>query len=195
MNPIDHEPTDQPINQRRTEDHALIARLVAGDRTALELLYARHGGWLTQRLTARCRDVDTVDLAVQDTFVAVWRNADTFRGEGDVGAWIWGIGIRRLIDQLRKRRPTPMDPTAEPLLVQANDEHSSESIALDAMPGPAMHALDRLEPGLRSVMIATAIDGLTTREAALLLGIPHGTVKTRMMRARQQLGDTLTGGH
>ena len=195
MKPKDHQPTDRPISPQRTEDHALIARLVAGDRVALELLYARHAGWLTQRLTARCRDDDIVDLAVQDTFVAVWRSADKFRGDGDVGAWIWGIGIRRLIDQLRKRRPTPMDPMSEPRRESSNGEHSSESIALDALPGPAMQALDRLEPGLRSVMVATAIDGLTTREAAHLLGIPHGTVKTRMMRAREQLGDSLTGGH
>ena len=84
---------------------------------------------------------------------------------------------------------------SEPRRESSNGEHSSESIALDALPGPAMQALDRLEPGLRSVMVATAIDGLTTLEAPHLLGIPHGTVKTRMMRARQQLGDSLTGGH
>ncbi len=178
---------------RRTEDHALLARVVTGDRLALEMLYGRHAPWLTQRLQARCRDVDTVDIAVQDTFVAVWRSAKKFRGDGDVGAWIWGIGIRRLIDQLRKRRPTPVDTSTDAYLATAPGESSSEVVALDAAPGPAMHALATLEPDLRSVMIATAIDGLTTKEAGHLLGIPHGTVKTRMMRARRQLGDALEG--
>ena len=175
----------------RTEDHALLACVVTGDRLALEMLYARHAPWLTQRLQGRCRDADIVDLAVQDTFVAVWRSAPKFRGEGDVGAWIWGIGIRRLIDQLRKRRPIPVDTSTDGYLATAPSHASSESIALDATPGPAMQALAGLEPDLRSVMIATAVDGLTTKEASHLLGIPHGTVKTRMMRARRQLGDAL----
>lgn len=192
MSPIEPEPHPPPP-QPRSEDHALVARLIAGDRLALEMLYARHAGWLTQRLQSRCGDVDTVDLAVQDTFLAVWRSASKFRGDGDVGAWIWGIGIRRLIDQIRKRRPTPLDLTAADQHANAPTHASTESIALDAMPGPALHALGRLEPDLRGVMIATAIDGLTTKEAAHLLGIPHGTVKTRMMRARRQLGDALTG--
>jgi RNA polymerase sigma-70 factor (ECF subfamily) len=43
-----------------------------------------------------------VDEALQDTFMAVWRSAGTYSGSGDVGAWIWGIAIRRLIDALRR---------------------------------------------------------------------------------------------
>jgi RNA polymerase sigma-70 factor (ECF subfamily) len=52
-------------------------------------------------------------------------------------------------------------------------------------------ALDRLSPELRAVVRATVLDGLTTREAGRLLGIPSGTVKTRMMRARAQLREDL----
>jgi RNA polymerase sigma-70 factor (ECF subfamily) len=52
-------------------------------------------------------------------------------------------------------------------------------------------ALDRLSPELRAVMQATVLDGLTTREAAKLLGIPQGTVKTRLMRARHELREAL----
>jgi RNA polymerase sigma-70 factor (ECF subfamily) len=53
--------------------------------------------------------------------------------------------------------------------------------------GDLAGALDRLSPELRAVVQATVLDGLTTREAAHLLGLRQGTVKTRMMRARQQL--------
>jgi RNA polymerase sigma-70 factor, ECF subfamily len=52
-------------------------------------------------------------------------------------------------------------------------------------------ALDRLSPELRAVMQATVLDGLTTREAAKLLRIPQGTVKTRLMRARRELREAL----
>ena len=52
-------------------------------------------------------------------------------------------------------------------------------------------ALNRLSPELRAVMQATVLDGLTTKEAARLLGIPQGTVKTRLMRARSELREVL----
>jgi RNA polymerase sigma-70 factor (ECF subfamily) len=57
--------------------------------------------------------------------------------------------------------------------------------------GDLAGALDRLSPELRAVLQATVLDGLTTREAARLLGIPSGTVKTRLMRARRQLREGL----
>src|SRR6478609_3619054 len=84
-------------------DEALLQAIAGGDRAALRLLYERHAPWLTLRLARRCADPDTVDDAVQDTFVAVWRSAARYDGRGAVGAWIWGIGVRRLIDAVRRR--------------------------------------------------------------------------------------------
>ena len=57
--------------------------------------------------------------------------------------------------------------------------------------GDLAGALDRLSPELRSVVQATVLDGLTTKEAGQLLGLPTGTVKTRMMRAKAQLREAL----
>jgi RNA polymerase sigma-70 factor, ECF subfamily len=89
---------------RATRPDAVLVRAVAGgERDALAVLYAGHAPWLVVRLTRRCNDADLVDEAVQDTFVAVWRSAGRWDGRGEVAAWIWGIGIRRLIDQLRSR--------------------------------------------------------------------------------------------
>ena len=172
----------------RTSDSALLTAAAEGDRGALGELYERHAPWLVLRLTRRCADPGLVEEVVQDTFVAVWKGAKRFRGEGDVAAWIWGIGIRRLIDHLR-RRPTFI-PTAEdwsPAVVSAEEE-----VLLGIEHGDLGAALNRLSPELRAVMQATVLDGLTTREAAKLLGIPQGTVKTRMMRARQELREALT---
>ncbi len=55
------------------------------------------------RLGRRCSETALVDDAVQDTFLAVWRSAERYRGEEAVAAWIWGIAIRRLIDRVRRR--------------------------------------------------------------------------------------------
>jgi RNA polymerase sigma-70 factor (ECF subfamily) len=168
-------------------DEEVLAAVTDGDRRALRLLYERHAPWLVLRLTRRCADPGLVEEVVQDTFVAVWKGAKRFRGEGDVAAWIWGIGIRRLIGRLR-RHPLPIPSVLDRagVFVSAEDE-----VLLAVEHGDAGAALNQLSPELRLVMQATVLDGLTTKEAAKLLGIPQGTVKTRMMRARQELRQAL----
>ena len=172
----------------RGEDAALIARVARSDRSALEQLYQRHAVWLTGRLQSRCRDVDLVDMAVQDTFVAVWRTAKKYRGDGDVGAWIWGIAVRRLIDQMRKRKPTPIDPTT----ISGGVVSFEDELLGQGGHGALGPAVQRLDSDLQAVLILTAIDGLSTREAATVLGIPQGTVKTRLQRARRHMQEALS---
>ena len=173
------------------EDRALVARITGGDRVALEILYRRHAAWLTGRLQARCSDPELTDIAVQDTFLAVWKSARRYRGEGDVGAWLWGIAIRRLIDQLRKRKATPLDPA---VIARASTDSASfeDHLFGDGTHGDLGAAMSNLPDELRAVLVATAIDGLSTKEAAQLLGVPQGTVKTRLMRARHALQEALT---
>lgn len=156
------------------------------DNGALAVLYERHGPWLTARLTHRCADRDLVDQAVQDTFVAVWRNATTYSGHGEPAAWIWGIGIRRLIDQLRRQKRPLLRGAEEGVTVSAEDE-----VLIGVEHGDLAGVIDRLSPELRAVVRATVLDGLTTREASRLLGVPTGTVKTRMARARVQMREAL----
>jgi RNA polymerase sigma-70 factor, ECF subfamily len=170
------------------DDRVLVARVATGDRAALEALYRLHAGWLTTRLHGRCRDTEAIDTALQDTFLAVWRGAATFRGDGDVGAWLWGIALRRLIDQLRKRRPTPTDPA---LVTNGVTSSAEAELFAAGIGGSLAMAMQRLEPDLQAVMLLTAVDGLTTKEASIVLGIPQGTVKTRLMRARAALQEGL----
>lgn len=160
--------------------------VAAGDALALQALYERHAGWLLVRLTRRCSDRTIVDEVVQDTFVAVWRSAARFRGDGPVPAWIWGIGIRRLVERFRRRRSLPARWSA------AEAEPSAEdSVLLGIEHGDLAGAIDGLAPELQAVLRITVLDGLTTKEAAVLLGIPAGTVKSRMARARRELREAL----
>jgi RNA polymerase sigma factor (sigma-70 family) len=169
------------------QDDTLLAAVADGDRQALRTLYESHAPWLLIRLSRRCADPGVVEEVLQDTFLAVWKGASRFRGEGEVAAWIWGIGIRKLIDRVRGH-PLPL-LLAHPqsgVVVSAEDE-----VLLGVEHGDLALALNTLSPELRAVMQATVLDGLTTREAGRLLGIPQGTVKTRMMRARQELREAL----
>lgn len=169
------------------EDSQLVAAITDGDRVAFAELYRRHLPWLLVRLGRRCSSPELVDEVAQDTFVAVWRSAGRWDSRGEVAAWIWGIGIRRLVDALRRRQPS-----ADDLMEFAGVEPSAEEHVLLAVQyGDVGEALASLSPELRAVVQATVLDGLTTREAARLLGIPPGTVKTRMMRARAELRERL----
>ncbi len=170
-------------------DEELLAGMRSGDRAALATLYDRHAPWLTLRLARRCADPGIVDEVIQDTFVAVWRGSAGFTGQGEVAAWLWGISIRRLIDQFRKRRPVPVESVSPTAPATASAE---EELLMAVEHGDLGGALTKLSPELRAVVQATVLDGLTTREAARLLDIPAGTVKTRMMRARVQLREALT---
>lgn len=162
-------------------DVELIAMIARGDRNALDELYRRHSPWLFARLSRRCGDADAVDTAVQDAFLNVWKQAGKYKPTGEVAAWIWTIGIRRLIDQMRKRpAPTPVDPDHLPKVI-------SEEVPLALGHTPLGQAFAELEPELQAVLAATALDGLSNREAAQLLNIPTGTVKSRLSRARSIL--------
>ncbi|TQO32858.1 RNA polymerase sigma-70 factor (ECF subfamily) [Streptomyces cavourensis] len=160
--------------------------MARGDTDALGALYDRHAGWLHARLARRCADAETVREVLQDTFVTVWRSAASHRG-AQVGGWLWVIASRRLVDALRAdaradRPLSPVRPTPEALAPSAEDR-----VLAGLEYGDVGTALAGISPELREVLRATVVDGLSTREAAALLGIPEGTVKTRAMRARREL--------
>ena len=176
----------RPSGAEERDDAALLRGVARGDEGALAALYDRHAGWLTVRLTRRCALADVVDHAVQDTFLALWREAGTYRGGGDVAAFIWGIGVRRLIDAIRRengpRRRLPWRAAEPEAVVSAEDQ-----VLVGIEHGRLGQALAQLSPELRGAIEATVLDGLTCAEAAVLLGVAEGTVKSRCHRARLAL--------
>lgn len=131
-------------------DVEVLAAVADGDRSALRVLYDRHAPWLALRLARRCADPGVVDETIQDTFLAVWRGAGRYKGQGDVGAWIWGIAIRRLIDALRRL------PRGQVLVAEVDDRRSAEE-----------EILLGVEYGDLGALIALGV-------AAIALGVPHG---------------------
>src|SRR3954470_17297603 len=172
-------------------DLILLGMVVEKDEGALRAIVEGHSPWLLLRLLCRTPDRDLAHEALHDTFVAVWKHPRSFRGDGDLGAWLWGIAIRQLVSRLRKRaHPTPtasLDLSAlSPTVRSAEDE-----LLVAVEHGPVGDALRSLSPELRQVLQATVIDGLSTREAGQLLGIPQGTVKSRARIAKSRLREQL----
>lgn len=168
-------------------DVQLLGLMIEGDELALRELVERHSSWLLLRLRRRTPDDELAAESLNDTFVAVWRKPDAFRGQGDVGAWLWGIAIRQLVTRLRKRaQPTPVtDQVISALSLTVRSAEDELLVAVEH--GAVGDALRTLSPELLRVLQATVIDGLSTREAGQLLGIPQGTVKSRARIAKTHL--------
>ena len=163
------------------------AAVARGDEEALASLYDRHAGWLTVRLTRRCAMPDVVDQAVQDTFLAVWRQAARLprgRRRGRVH-----LGHRRSPAD-RCDPPGELDRRGGCCGGRRSRRWSSRprirccsasSTAASVRPWPRCHR------SCARAIEATVLDGLTCAEAAVLLGVAEGTVKSRCHRARQAL--------
>ncbi|MFE9658311.1 RNA polymerase sigma factor [Micromonospora sp. NPDC006431] len=184
--------SERPVDELSSD--AELLRAIAVERTeALRLLHHRHAPWLRARLRRRCADPDLVDAALQDTFVAIWTDAHRYEATGaDAAGWIWTIAARRLVSALRGPAHRWLSGANTELPDVATAPSAEELVLLGIEHGDLGGALDRLPPELRALIQATAIDGLTVREAAKLLGIAEGTAKTRLMRARARLRELLT---
>ncbi|MGA5080944.1 RNA polymerase sigma factor [Streptomyces griseoincarnatus] len=182
------------MSEMRSDGELLRAVTADGDRRAFEELYRRYAPWLTARMRTRCADAALVDDVVQETFLAVWRGTARWRedaADADAAGWLWRIASRRLVDALRGAGARGRLRQALARLRHRDEVSAEERVLAGVEHGDLAGALVRLSPELRAVLQATVVDGLTTREAAVLLGIPPGTVKTRAMRARRQLREAL----
>ena len=172
------------------DDAVLLAAVADGDSVALRELYDRHGAWLLARLMRRCNDREVVLDVLQDTFMAVWKDAHRWRRDGDVAGWLWGIAFRRMASRLRARKQVVLMPEwdtgASGVLPAAE-----EQVLLGVEYGDLGEAMRRLSPEFRAVVQAVVLDGLTTREAGRLLGVRENTVRTRLHRAKAQLRGAL----
>jgi RNA polymerase sigma factor (sigma-70 family) len=175
-------------------DAELLAALADGDLAAMRTLYDRHAPWLSARLARRCNSSEIVADVLQDSFVALWQGAERWRGEGEVAAWLWGIAMHRLVSRLRGRRDALVLPLEDVAAARPSEPSAEERVLLGVEYGDLGSAMLRLSPEMRAVVQATVLDGLSTRQAARLLGIPANTVKTRLHRAKAHLRQDLAGG-
>lgn len=171
-------------------DDELLRASAAGDRWAFEQYYRRNAPWLAIRLRRRCGDAEVAADVLQEVFLAVWRAAASYRGNGQAGSWLWSIASRRLIDAHRRRlgRVSAVGEPYDDLVPTPSAEETALATTYDAR---LAQALGGLAPELRAVLQATVLDGLSVRETSVLLNVPEGTVKSRAARARRQLREAL----
>lgn len=127
--------------------------------------------------------------ATQDTFLTVFRKADQFQGNSALGTWIYRIAVNTCYDHLRKskrRRAEAIPDNFDP-----KDPAAEEALDSAAVRPEIQKALDSLPADFRSAIILSDIEGMGLPEVASVLGIPVGTVKSRLFRGRRLLAERL----
>lgn len=178
------------------DDLALLRRVADGDEGALRDLFARYRAPLNRYLWRQLRDGRAVEEALQDVFVAVWRDAGSFRGAAKVITWLFQIAHYRV---LRARRNELRHASDEPLAEDERDTNQSgqadwlsaspEDMVIDRL--ALASALEHLSAKHREVLELVFIFGFSADEVARILDTPVGTVKSRVSYARRALASAL----
>lgn len=177
-------------------DAELVARLRAGDHLAFGVLYDRYARAVYSLALSIVRDPAAAEDVTQELFLQLWRYPDLYQPErGPFGSWFLRAARNRAVDVLRRRkRHWQLEKSALGLVTLASSEDDPDDIvSLDDAAGRVRRALAQLEPELRQVVELTYFGGLTQREIAEQLGIPLGTVKSRVRSALRRLAEALTG--
>jgi RNA polymerase sigma-70 factor (ECF subfamily) len=171
-------------------DRELLRRIASRDRDALTDLYRRHGRVLFGQILFVVSDRGTSEEILQDTMIAVWLNAASFRGDSKVRSWMIAIARKKARDRMRRHRPAAVDEYD--LFERPDAAPGPELLALDRVEmADVASAVTRLRPGHREVLGLVFGAGLTLPEVADILEIPEGTVKSRLYGARTALSGQL----
>ncbi len=171
-----------PVRLRDASDEWLAKRSARGDADAFEQLVLRYQDRLyTLALRVTLSDADARDC-VQEGLISAWRAIDRFRGDARFSTWIYRIVLRKAYDTLDRRKRSA-DPVEE-IMATSHDRSSDDRLDLIA-------ALALLEPEFRAAAVACDVIGMSMDEAAEALGVPPGTVKSRLHRARARLAAEL----
>ena len=166
-------------------DEHLIKAVAAGDDKALRELFRRHAPWVAARLR-RAMPAHGVEDVLQETFIAVWRGARGYRADAVAGAWIWGIARRQSALWARKNgRP---EPILEPL-GETDDPAGRAAGSVDLG-----RALAKLGVEQRELARMIFVEDRSVADVAATLGIPTGTVKSRVYKLRKLLRASLLEG-
>lgn len=168
----------------------LLKDVAAGDRTAFATLYQRYNRPLFAYIYRWLEDKDTAEEVLQEVMFEVWKKAGSFAGRSKPSTWLFGIARFKTLNAIRQlsRPKADEEETAKILDGAAGPEAKaaarSEREAIKS-------ALGKLSPEHREVLELTYYEGLSLAEISEIVGVPQGTVKSRMFHARQQLKDIL----
>lgn len=170
------------------DDRSLLAAHCAGDPDAFGELFRRHKDRMWAVALRTTRDPELAADAVQDGFISAFRRAESFRGDAQVTTWLHRIIVNACLDRLRRIKPTSELPEYE--LADRHDAHASTVVRLDVQ-----EALGKIPEGQRLALTLVDMQGLSVAEAAQVLEVAEGIIKSRCARGRTALAELLRDRH
>jgi RNA polymerase sigma-70 factor, ECF subfamily len=190
------------LQNTSTPEKTLIRAAQRGDLEAFNLLVLRYQNLLFGIALRLLNDEDTAADAVQEALISAFRRCDTFRGDS-LKSWLARVVVNACYDEMRKKRRQNTMPLEQfnsegdeietsYWLVdpQADPEVQYESSELESV---IQSSLNKLPPIYRLILVLVDVEGLSYEEAANAAGVPVGTVKSRLARARLQMQKSLQG--
>jgi RNA polymerase sigma-70 factor, ECF subfamily len=182
-------PVAQP---QTTSDEVLIGRIAAGDRLAMQVLYARHHVRVFRFVLRLVQDEATAEDLISEVFLEVWRHADRFERRSTVSTWMLGIARFKALAARRRRRAEVLDDKTAAAIADPAD---NPAVALEKKDIGTLirKCLTKLPARHREIIDLAYYQEKSLEEVAEIVGIPKNTVKTRMLSARTRLAGLLKG--
>jgi RNA polymerase sigma-70 factor (ECF subfamily) len=183
---------------RSDPDGALVARAKTGDRAAFEELVRRHADGLHALVRRLGLPPDAAEEVTQESFLRAWRGIGNFKGEARFGTWLYRIGFNEARRRLRREPPRAIaislddDGAGEPPDLRDEPHVRVAQAELRAALATTVRALPMK---YRGPLILRDIEGLSTEDAAGILGIGEAALKSRLHRARVAVRDALAEHH
>lgn len=184
------------------DEAELVARIVAGDDKAFEVVMRRYNGKLFRVARAILRDDGEAEDALQDAYLDAFRHIAAFRGGARLSTWLTRIVINHALTRLRRQKrdgvvvpfsgsAAPEDDPPEADVADERSESPPAATLRAEIRRTLERRIDELPAAFRSVFVMREVEDMTVEETAECLSIPAATVRTRLFRARALLREAL----
>jgi len=168
-----------------------IQRIAAGDRDAFEKLYAAYQTRLFRYLLRMVSDTGKAEELTNDTLVAAWKAAGSFKGQSKPSTWLFAIARNKALNAMRGLQPVMVDVETAVAVASVSDS-PEKTVSRGNLQAAMKQALNQLSAEHREVMELAFYQELSYQEIAEIMQCPVNTVKTRMFYAKKKLQEVLT---
>lgn len=182
----------------RDPDWFLVRRALDGETDAITQLYRRHERRAYNLALRTLGDPWEAADVTQEAFLKAFRNLHSFKGEALFSTWLHRIVVNAAYDHLRRNKPEPVDADVLENISGPSDFATTVGTgrngvdpAIDGLSDPLRDALMNLNEGFRFAIVLCDLLGFPYAEAAEILGVQEGTIKSRIFRAREALAAAL----
>ena len=175
---------------RENPEQLLIQQIAEGSREAFEQLYRAWQTRLFRYLLRMVGDSGRAEELTNDTMIAAWKAAASFKGQSKVSTWLFAIARNKALNSLRQRQPETVE-VEEAMAVASSSGGQEVAVSRDRLQATIKDALQELSADHREVMELTFYQELSYQEIAEIMQCPVNTVKTRMFYAKKKLQEIL----